>query len=110
MSVDPDRVAVSRPSPSRAGAHSWLELDASALRHNAARIRDLVAAARLMPVVKANYYGAGAVAIARELAGAGVEAFAVANVREAVELRQAGIRGTIVVLTYFGRDDVEAIL
>ena len=88
----------------------WLELDRAALRHNAARIRALVAPARVMPVVKANYYGAGAVPIAQELEAQGVDAFAVAAVREAIELRAAGIRGRLVVLTYFDRDDADAIL
>ncbi|MBI1734086.1 MAG: alanine racemase [Candidatus Rokubacteria bacterium] len=91
-------------------ANNWLELDREAVRHNARQLRALAAPARLMPVVKANYYGAGAAPIAGELAAQGVDAFAVATVREAVELRDAGIRGTIVVLTYFGRDEVEAIV
>jgi alanine racemase len=91
-------------------ANHWLELDREALRHNAAQIRALVAPARVMPVVKANYYGAGAVPITQELETLGVDAFAVAVVREAIELRAAGIRGRIVVLTYFDRDDADAIL
>lgn len=91
-------------------ANTWLELDRGAVRHNARQLRALAAPARLMPVVKANYYGAGAVPIAGELAAQGVDAFAVATVREAVELRDAGIRGRIVVLTYFGRDEVDAIV
>jgi alanine racemase len=91
-------------------ANYWLELDREALRHNARQLRALVAPARMMPVVKANYYGAGATPIARELAAEGVDAFAVAAVREAIELRAAGVRGRIVVLTYFDRDDADAIL
>lgn len=89
---------------------SWIELDTEALRHNAERVRALVAPARLMPVVKANAYGAGAVPMATALAAAGVDAFAVALVREALELRRAGITATLVQLTYFGRDDVEDIV
>src|ERR687891_365917 len=90
--------------------NSWLELDRAALLHNLAGLRGLVHPARLMPVVKANAYGAGAIPIATALATEGVDAFAVANVPEAVELREAGIRGTILVLTYFGADEVDAIL
>jgi alanine racemase len=91
-------------------ANTWIELDRDAVRHNVRQLRALAAPARLMPVVKANYYGAGAVPIARELAAQGVDAFAVATVREAVELREAGIRGSLVVLTYFGREEVDAIV
>ena len=88
----------------------WIELDREALRHNARHIAALVAPARLMPVVKANHYGAGAAPIVQELEAQGVDAFAVAAVREAIELRAAGVRGRIVVLTYFDRDDADAIL
>jgi alanine racemase len=91
-------------------ANTWLELDRGNLLHNLARLRAVVHPARLMPVVKANAYGAGAIPIATALAGEGVDAFAVASVPEAVELRQAGIAGTILVLTYFDRDEVDAIL
>ena len=90
--------------------NSWLELDREHLLHNVAALRALVQPARLMPVVKANAYGAGAVPIATAVAAEGVDAFAVASVAEAVELREAGIAGTILVLTYFDAGEVDAIL
>src|SRR6266545_1895034 len=91
-------------------ANTWLELDRANLLHNLARLRAVVHPARLMPVVKANAYGAGAIPVATALASEGVDAFAVASVPEAVELRQAGIAATILVLTYFDRHEVDAIL
>jgi alanine racemase len=90
--------------------NSWLALDRGALLHNLRALRALVHPARLMPVVKANAYGAGAVPIATAVAAEGVDAFAVASVAEGVELREAGIRGTILVLTYFDADEIDAIL
>jgi alanine racemase len=90
--------------------NSWLEISRDNVRHNLVRLRALVAPARVMPVVKANHYGAGAVPIARELAAQGVDAFAVATVAEAVELREHGITGTLTVLTYFAADEAEAIV
>lgn len=90
--------------------NNWLELSRRSLLANLAGLRRLVGTARIMPVVKADAYGAGAVPIAQALAAEGVDAFAVASVREAVELREAGIPGTVVVLTYFLRDEVDAIL
>jgi alanine racemase len=90
--------------------NSWLELDRTNLVHNLVALRALVHPARLMPVVKANAYGAGAVAVATTVAAEGVEHFAVASVAEAVELREAGITGTILVLTYFDAGEVDAIL
>ncbi|MDE0106480.1 MAG: alanine racemase [Bryobacterales bacterium] len=52
----------------------------------------------LMCVVKADAYGHGAVAVSRALAGAGARHFAVATLEEAVQLRTAGLSGTLGVL------------
>jgi alanine racemase len=90
--------------------NSWLELHRANLLHNLAALRALVHPARLMPVVKANAYGAGAIQVTTAVAAEGVEHFAVASVAEGVELREAGIVGTILVLTYFDAGDVDAIL
>ena len=92
------------------GPATWLELDRSALLHNLAGVTALVGPARIMAVLKANAYGAGAIGMARVLAEAGVTLFGVASVAEGVELRQAGISGTILCLTYFTRDEVDPIL
>jgi alanine racemase len=70
---------------------TWAEISLSALRRNFQRIRKLAGKRRIMAVAKADAYGHGAVAVARCLAGCGVDWFGVATVEEAVELRQAGI-------------------
>ena len=80
---------MSRPAQAR--------LDLSALHHNVALARELAPRARLMAVVKANAYGHGAVAMARELETR-VDALAVACSEEALELREAGIRCPILLL------------
>ena len=87
----------------------WLELSRSALLHNLAGVRRLAEPAQVMAVVKANAYGAGAVGMAGVLQTGGVTRFAVATVDEAIELREAGIAGDILCLTYFDRGDAEAI-
>jgi alanine racemase len=87
----------------------WLELDRAALVHNLAGVRRLAGDAHVMPVVKANAYGAGAAGMARILQNEGVRHFAVATVEEALELRDAGIVGEILCLTYFDASDTEAI-
>jgi alanine racemase len=87
----------------------WLELSRSALVHNLTGVRRLAGPAQVMAVVKANAYGAGAVGIARILQSEGVRRFAVATVDEAVALREAGIDGDILCLTYFDFSDAEAI-
>lgn len=52
----------------------------------------------LLPVVKADAYGHGAVPIALALAAAGADGFCVAAFDEAMELRAAGVDGPILVL------------
>jgi len=80
---------------------AWIELDREALRHNAAYLSSLLPpGCALMPAVKANAYGHGAVLIARELNALGVEAFCVASAAEGAELRENGVRGDILVLGY----------
>jgi len=87
----------------------YLALSRTALAHNLAGIRRLVAPAQVMAVLKANAYGAGAVGMARALEDNGVSRFAVATVDEGVELRESGIGGDILCLTYFDGSDIEAI-
>lgn len=87
--------------PQNPGARSraWIELDGAALEHNVAFLRSrLPQGCRLMPAVKADAYGHGAVPIARELSRLGVDAFCVACAAEGIELRRAGIHGEILVL------------
>jgi alanine racemase-like protein len=63
----------------------WLELDRASLRQNLTALRTLVGPRRVMPVVKANCYGASAVPIAQALVAEGVDALAVAKVSRSGE-------------------------
>lgn len=84
-------------SPHRA----WIELDPDALEHNVHFLQSLLPeSCRLMPAVKANAYGHGAVPIARQLNHLGVRSFCVACISEGIELRKAGIKGEILILGY----------
>src|SRR6266850_4409369 len=56
----------------------------------------------VMPVVKADAYGHGALPVARRLLAAGAPLLAVAYVEEAVALREEGLSVPIVVLAAFG--------
>ncbi|MDG5767271.1 alanine racemase [Balneolales bacterium ANBcel1] len=76
---------------------SCLELDRESLRANARQLqKNLAPGVRSMAVVKANAYGHGASLIAPVLADT-YDAFAVANVAEGMELRDAGITRDILV-------------
>ena len=82
-------------------ARAWIELDRAALRHNVEQLRSLLPeGCALMPAVKANAYGHGAVLVAKELNRLGVRAFCVAAAEEGAELRRHGVRGKILVLGY----------
>jgi alanine racemase len=78
---------------------AWLELDLDALGSNLAAIRELAGASiPTYPVVKANAYGHGALAISRALEAAGASGLCVAAADEAAALRDGGITKPIHVL------------
>jgi len=78
---------------------AWLEIDLDALRHNLETLRRLAGRdVPVRPVVKADAYGHGAVPVARALEEAGVEGLCVATFDEAMELRDDGIGGPLLVL------------
>lgn len=80
---------------------SWVEVDADALANNVQIIRqNLADDVTLMAVVKADAYGHGAVLVARTALANGAEYLGVASMAEAVELRDAGIRAPILVMSY----------
>ena len=73
-------------------------VDLSAIRHNLARVREYAPQSKVMAAIKADAYGHGAVPIARALQQAGVDAFAVACLEEALVLREAGLGTPITLL------------
>lgn len=76
----------------------WVEVDLDALRHNVAAIRQRIGKTKLMAVVKADAYGHGLAQVAGKLMQCGVDAFAVANLTEALVLRQVGGAGWPILL------------
>lgn len=76
---------------------TYAEINLAALRANVERIRQKVAPAKVMAVVKANAYGHGAVAIANAALQAGAGYLGVALVEEGIELRKSGITAPILV-------------
>lgn len=90
-----------KTGPAFGQSRAWIELDRDALRHNVGVLQKLLPdGCELMPAVKADAYGHGAVLISRELNRLGVKAFCVATVQEGVELRENGIFGEILILGY----------
>ena len=86
-------------------------IDHSALRWNLAQIRNKVGPkVKILSMVKANGYGHGAAAASRTLGTAGGDAFGVATLEEAVELRETGIQTPIIVLAGVYPDQIERFL
>ena len=76
------------------GARALIRL--AALEHNLDVVRRAAPDAKVMAVIKANAYGHGMVPVAQHLSH--VDAFAVARVPEALELRSNGVAAKIILL------------
>ncbi len=74
------------------------KINLAAIRHNALHMKSLAAGAEFYAVVKADAYGHGAAAVARELSDI-ADGFCVAIVDEGVELRASGISSPVLVFT-----------
>ena len=98
------------------GRPVWAEIRLGALEHNLRAIKRHVNESsprgkrKVLAVVKANAYGHGAVAVARALAKAGADWFGVTCTVEGAELREAGIRQPILVLTGFWPGEEKLLL
>ena len=80
---------------------SWVEIDLDTIVRNYEICKGLLRPGQeVMAVVKADAYGHGDVQVAYALQSAGVRHFAVSNADEAGNLRQAGIRGQVLILGY----------
>ena len=71
-------------------------IDKDALKYNLGRIREMAPRARIMAIIKADAYGHGLIPVAGALGGA--DAFGVACLEEAEQLREAGIMKPVVLL------------
>jgi alanine racemase len=93
------------------GRPTFCFIDLDALRWNFRQIRSKAGTqVKVLAMVKANAYGHGAQAVAEALAAEGSDAFGVATVEEALELRQSGIRQPIIVLAGVYREQVDKFL
>jgi alanine racemase len=97
-------------TPSTPGNHAEALVDPHAISENTAAFTRRVAPAAVMAVVKAGGYGHGAVVSARAALVGGATWLGVVHVREALELRDAGIEAPVLSLMAIGADDhAEAI-
>jgi alanine racemase len=88
-----------------------LRINLDAIVHNLDVMRARASGVKVMGVVKANAYGHGMVPVAKTLERAGVDYLGVADVSEALELREAGITAPILAWLHDPNDDfVSAVL
>ncbi len=88
---------------------SWIDVDLDALRNNLIWLHEqLGPQVALLLVAKADAYGHGAPEVAQTALKCGVRAICVATTEEARQLREAGIRGRILVLGAFLEHEVRS--
>ncbi len=79
---------------------SFAKIDLSAIKSNFVALKECIPeGTKTMAIVKANAYGHGAVRVAKVLADM-ADYFAVADIQEALELRENGIKNPILILSY----------
>jgi alanine racemase len=84
------------------GRPVWAEVSLQAVANNLRVIRRHIGPQpEILAVVKSNAYGLGAAPISKALQKAGADRFGVTCANEGIELREAGIRRPILVLTGF---------
>ncbi|MGI9041133.1 MAG: alanine racemase, partial [Gemmatimonadales bacterium] len=90
-------------------ARAWVDVDLGALAANARTLAG-ICGSRLLPMVKANGYGLGAVPVARALEALDPWGYGVATVEEGAELRRAGISRPILVVSPLHSSAIESYL
>jgi len=84
----------------------YLEINRNNFRHNVIGLQKILPAqTKILGIIKANYYGHGDLEMAEIMQQQGVNDFSVATLREAVSLRQRGLKGSLLVLGYVDRND-----
>ena len=88
-----------------------VNINLEAIRSNISRIKgNLNKATKLMVIVKADAYGHGAVEVSRALENELVDAYGVAIIEEAIELREAGITKPILILGYTPKEQFNLVI
>ena len=89
----------------------WAEIDLAALERNIAKTRAaLPKQMKYVSVVKADAYGHGIHPTAARLMQSGVDLFAVANVKEAIDIREMGSGWPILILGPLLEEEDQALI
>ena len=104
--MDNSKLETRNAKPPLSGRPTRAVVDLGAVARNYRFLAGRVAPAAVIPVVKADAYGHGAVPVARRLEAEGARVFAVAIAEEGIALRRAGIAGEILILNFSSPADV----
>lgn len=96
MNVPADALSPLRPRPE--GRALRAEISLGRIARNLARLQKVAGPRGLWAVIKANAYGHGAIPVGKALEAGGAAGLAVSNLEEALELRDGGITGPVLVL------------
>lgn len=96
---------------SKVEKRSWVEIDIEQLKRNYLLYKSqLPDDFDIIAITKADGYGHGDIKVAQCLEKLGVNFFAVSNIDEAVGLREAGIKGEILILGYTSPYDAKTLV
>lgn len=89
---------------------TWAEIDLDKIEKNYDICRSMLReGVKMMGVIKADGYGHGAVAYAKIFSEKGCEWFAVSNIDEALQIRQAGVDTPILILGFTPAEMADAL-
>ncbi|WP_411168733.1 alanine racemase [Clostridium sp. MB05] len=88
----------------------WAEINLNNFIYNIEQIKNKSHDSEIIGVVKANAYGHGAVEISKVLINNGIKRLAVANIVEAIELRENDIKSPIMLLGISENYAIDALL
>jgi alanine racemase len=83
----------------------WIDIDLDAYRRNLTLVRDRVAPAKVMPVVKNNAYGHGITQIVSAAVAEGVTAIGVLDASVGIQLRESGVPDSVILFAWLFAPD-----
>lgn len=90
---------------------TWAEVKATSLQYNYYKIREYIPeGCKIMGVVKANAYGHGAVTVSKIMERFGCDYLGVATIDEAEELRSAGVKLPILILSHTSDEFLDRVI
>ena len=104
-------VLIADPTLRKFTRPTWAEVSLTALRNNFRAVQGFVGnRVQVCAVVKADAYGHGAERCALALEDEGAKWFGVTTTDEGVPLREAGLRGRVLLMTGFWRGEEEEVI